>query len=165
VTIAIQRTGYVKPEVEDFMTKIRPAALDVEASTGIPWRFAATQAAHESRYGLSKLTVEANNLFGITGDTWAAEGKPVYVIITKEFAKDNTPFEIKRPFRKYASWTESLRDWSALIQKPRYAKALAAAKAGDFVAFARGLQEGGYATDPRYAVQLVLLHNELDGIG
>lgn len=153
----------MNPKIENFIQKIKPAAIDVETATGIPWLFAATQAAHESAWGLSKLTLEANNLFGITGDTWAQQGKPVYVIITKEFAKDGTPFVIKRPFRKYDSWHASLEDWAGLIQR-RYPAALAAAKVSDFSAFADGLQAGGYATDPHYATQLVALHKELTSI-
>lgn len=146
-----------------FLAKIKPSALAIEAETGIPWIFAAVQSAHESRWGLSRLTLEANNLFGVTGDSWAQEGKPVYWIVTKEFSKDGTSSEIRRPFRKYADWAESLRDWAGLIQR-RYPRALAGARAGNFPEFAQGLQEGGYATDPKYALQLVALHSELEGI-
>lgn len=148
----------MNPKVTDFLTKIKPAAQTVETVSGIPWLFIATQAAHESGYGLSELTVQANNLFGITGDTWAQQGKPVFWITTKEFGKDGTPFMIRRPFRRYESWTDSLNDWAALIER-RYPVALAAARAGDFKGFAEGLQSGGYATDPKYAEQLVALHS------
>ncbi len=163
-TKVITGTGYVNPKVTNFIAKIKPAAEAIEKDFGIPWRFAMIQAAHESAWGLSRLTVEVNNLFGVTGDTWYQEGKPVYWIMTKEYAKDQTPFEIKRPFRKYDSWEGSLRDWAGLITR-RYPKALEAAKIGDFTAFAHELQEGGYATDPRYAVQLVQLHDEIKDIG
>lgn len=163
ITEEIRRTGYVKPEIKAFMEKIRPAALTVEGETGIPWAFAATQAGHESRWGLSKLTLDANNLFGITGDSWAALGKPVYWIETKEYDAHKAPYVIRRPFRKYADWDESLRDWAGLLTR-RYPKSLAAAKLGDFAGFADGLQSGGYATDPRYAQKLKDLHTSLEGI-
>jgi flagellum-specific peptidoglycan hydrolase FlgJ len=143
-----------------FLEKIRAPALAIEAETGIPWVFAATQAAHESRYGNSKLTVDANNLFGITGDTWYTQGKPVYWIETTEYNKDKIAFKIRRPFRKYADWTESLRDWASLIQR-RYPAALAAAKLGNFKGFAEGLVLGGYATDPSYSTKLVSLHRSI----
>ncbi len=151
------------PKVKNFLDKIRPAAQEVEASSGIPWLFAATQAAHESGWGLSVLTVKANNLFGITGDTWAQQKKPVFYIVTTEYAKDKTRFEIKRPFRSYGSWHESLLDWAALVER-RYMTALVAARNADFVGFANALQSGGYATDPKYAAQLVMLHQELSEI-
>lgn len=170
ITKPITGTGYVNPNWQNFCDKIRPIALKIEGETGIPWRFAMIQAGHESRHGESRLTVDANNLFGLTGDSWYQAGKPVYWILTGESAKDGTKFEIKRPFRKYADWEESLRDWASLIQR-RYPKAFAAAKLGDFEGFALGLQEGGYATDrdPKtkelvYAKKLIELNNSLEGL-
>lgn len=169
VSAGVRWTGYVQPKIAAFFEKIRAPALEVEARTGIPWRFAATQAAHESGWGLSKLTIEANNLFGITGDTWRLQGKPIYTIVTRESAKDGTPFVLNRPFRKYDSWQASLSDWADLITR-RYPKAFEAAHAGDFAGFAKGLEEGGYATDRDktgelvYAKKLIALHTSLGGI-
>src|SRR5882724_10605981 len=97
------RTGYVDPKVKNFLDKIKPAAQVIETETGIPWMFAAVQAAHESRWGLSQLTVDANNLFGITGDSWKAKGKPIYEIKTLEYDQNKVPYTLVRPFRKYAS--------------------------------------------------------------
>ncbi len=157
-------TGYMNDNIQKFIDAIRPAALAVEAETGIPWRFAMIQAAHESRYGQSKLTVEANNLFGVTGDSWQAQGLPVYIIKTQEYAPGSKePFLISRPFRKYVDWKASLEDWAGLIQR-RYPLALAAAKNGDFVSFANALQHEGYATDPKYAVQLIAMSHSLEDI-
>jgi peptidoglycan hydrolase FlgJ len=163
VDLQIRETGFVRPEIVAFIAKIRPAALAVEASYGIPWDFAMVQAAHESRWGLSKLTVEANNLFGITGDSWSAAGKPVYWIETLEFGKDRQPFKVRRPFRKYPTWAASLEDWADLIER-RYPSAHLAARAQDFELFANALQSGGYATDPKYAKKLVSVKNSLEGI-
>lgn len=162
-TVAIKATGYVRPDIQQFIDKIRPAALAIEAETGIPWRFAMVQSAHESRYGQSQLTVEANNLFGITGESWQAAGKPVYVIMTTEYDQNKVPYKVRRPFRKYANWEESLRDWADLLTR-RYPKAVANAKAGDFEGFAQSLAEGGYATDPKYATKLASLNTSLEGI-
>jgi len=176
------------PKLTDFFAKIRADALKIESETGIPWIFAATQSAHESGCGLSKLTVTANNLFGFTANpAWMAANSPTVKFITREcspkppeqirywefegdvFEKHKTAtggseLQVWRYFRKYETWEASLRDWAAHLATPRYAKALAAAKTGDFEGFAKGLQEGGYATDPRYAVQLVALHSSLEGI-
>lgn len=143
------------PEV--FLTLIRRAAETVQLETGIPWLFAATQAAHESRFGNSKLAIEANNLFGITGDSWYVKGLPVYWVETKEYNKSGQAFRMRRPFRRYANWEESLRDWADLIKR-RYRSSYEAALADEFVGFAKGLQAGGYATDPKYATKLVALH-------
>lgn len=169
-TVTTERTGYVRPDILQFIERIRPAALRLENMTAIPWRFAMVQAAHESNFGKSLLTKEANNLFGITGDSWDKQGKPVWWSETRECAKDGTPFVVRRPFRKYASWEESLADWAALIQN-RYPAAFAAAQSGYFEGFARGLEAGGYATDRDkatgklvYADKLIALRRSLEGV-
>ncbi len=177
------------PKLTDFLAKIRADALKVETEAGIPWLFAGTQAAHESGCGLSKLTVTANNLFGFTANpAWMAAHSPTVKFLTKEFSKKppeqiryweyegdifkkektsdgGSVLDVWRYFRKYDSWEASLRDWANLLAKPRFAAALAGAKAGDFTAFAQGLQAAGYATDPHYATQLVALHSSIEGEG
>lgn len=169
-TVSVDReiawTGYVKPTMpkpkpasygpHEFLDAIKPHAQAIERDFGIPWTFAATQAAHESRWGNSRLTLEANNLFGVTGDSWVTQDKPVYWIETKEFVNGEET-TIRRPFRKYDDWTGSLRDWAELLAR-RYGGAMEAARAGDFPGFAEGLVKGGYATDPRYAPKLVALY-------
>ena len=163
-------TGYTNPAWKDFADKFQPMALKMEAATGIPWRFALIQAGHESRHGESRLAIEARNLFGFTGDSWYTAGKPVYWIETREVGKDGMAFNIKRPFRKYDSWEESLTDWAGLLER-KYPAALAAARAGDFNGFAKGLEAGGYASDrdPKtkelvYAKKLIQLKESLEGI-
>jgi flagellar protein FlgJ len=141
------------PTTKDFLLVIKPFAMVVETNCGIPWLMTGTQAAHESRNGNSLLTVQANNLFGMTGDSWQKAGKPVYVIQTKEFNAEKVPYFVSRPFRKYASWTEALADWQMHILT-MYKPAFICAHDGDANGFFDALQAGGYATDPQYAEQL-----------
>jgi flagellum-specific peptidoglycan hydrolase FlgJ len=137
-----------------FINTIYPLAQDEESRSGIHPLITITQAAHESNWGNSGLTRKANNLFGFTGDSWAAEGKPVIKLPTSEFVHDQW-ITIERPFRAYGSWSESIRDWASLMQRPRYVKALDAAKRGDIVDFATEVATAGYATDPKYAEALI----------
>src|SRR6185437_4015759 len=68
---------------------------------------------------------------------------------TQEY-QDGTRIQTQAQFRAYASPSQSLEDYVALLQNnPRYASALNTG--GDVQAFAAGLQRGGYATDPDYA--------------
>jgi flagellar protein FlgJ len=56
-------------------------------------------------------------------------------------------------FRSYESYAEAFRDYANLLKNnPRYAQAIEAGN--DPAAFARGLQQAGYATDPAYASKL-----------
>jgi flagellum-specific peptidoglycan hydrolase FlgJ len=57
-------------------------------------------------------------------------------------------------FRSYGSYTEAFQDFGKLLTSSgRYASALS--KADDPAAYAKGLQRGGYATDPHYADKLL----------
>jgi flagellum-specific peptidoglycan hydrolase FlgJ len=78
-------------------------------------------------------------------------------ILSKIQAGSGSNLFVERPFRKYDDWQASLLDWASRIQR-RYPLAYAAAKAGHFDDFARALQSEGYATDQRYAAQLIVLN-------
>ena len=55
-------------------------------------------------------------------------------------------------FRAYGSYAEAFRDYANLMTRsPRYADVLGQT---DAAAFARSLQDAGYATDPMYADKL-----------
>lgn len=56
-------------------------------------------------------------------------------------------------YRVYGSREESIQDLLGLLER-KYPKARAALEAGDAQAFAVGLKEGGYATDPNYVAKL-----------
>lgn len=140
-----------KLTTKEFLEKIAVAAQNVAHETGIPLSLIATQAAHESNYGNSKLTQDANNLFGIkVSADWVG---PVYTIKTNEVVNGKTIL-VDADFRKYSTWEGSVRDWLKFIQKTRYAKAYQAALVGDSRTFFNELQKAGYATDPEYAQKL-----------
>lgn len=66
-----------------------------------------------------------------------------------------TYLKVRRPFRAYANWYESARDWARkLTLDPRYSAAVEAAKAGDVNLFAFEIKRSGYATNPNYAAEL-----------
>jgi flagellar protein FlgJ len=146
-----------------FVRQHDAVARQVEADTGIPAAFMLGQAAHETGWGQRDIRhadgSPSHNLFGIkAGSGW--QGK-VAEITTTEYV-DGQPRKVTARFRAYASAEESFRDYARLIgSSPRYQKALAAANAGlqapathTVRAFANGLQQAGYATDPAYADKL-----------
>lgn len=168
-----------------FIDRLWPIALQIKNEFGIHPPILITQAAHESRWGESELTDDANNLFGMTGDDWWAQGKPVLTMKTwEESAKEpdqirywsrpgdiiekkinpkgGSILTVLRPFRMYATWDESVRDWVSLLIRPRFAKALAAARSGDIKAFAKEMQAAGYATDSNYEAKLLAMAARVD---
>lgn len=136
-------------------------AADAQAASqasGIPARFMLGQAALESGWGAAEIRSKdgaaSHNLFGIkAGPEW--KGRTVDTTTT-EF-ENGVAQKKTQTFRAYDSYRDSFRDYADfLATNPRYAAVMDSAQknSGDGRAFARGLQDAGYATDPHYADKL-----------
>jgi flagellum-specific peptidoglycan hydrolase FlgJ len=148
-----------------FKDALAPIAQEVKALFNIHPDITILQAAHESNFGQSGLTVQANNLFGFTGEGWQKAGKPVILLDTKEYVNGKWT-AVKRPFRSYPSWRDSVLDWANLIARTaRYSKAYVEAQKGNVPEFAKAIAAAGYATDPKYADKLVALAPKVKEIG
>jgi flagellar protein FlgJ len=138
-------------EQQSFVRNLWPQAQQAGQQLGVDPRSLIAQAALETHWGRSvpqdAAGASSNNLFGIKASRgWAG---PSVTAPTQEY-QNGAPTETQAQFRAYASPTQSLQDYVALLQNnPRYASALHTG--GDVQAFAAGLQRGGYATDPDYA--------------
>ena len=103
------------------------------------------------------------NLFGIkasAGNETTAFANGAVNQRTTEYV-DGEAHEIEAEFRAYPDFGAAIADYRALLQNsPRYAGVLRAAK--DPVAFADALQEAGYATDPKYAMKLRQVHEDVE---
>lgn len=97
----------------------------------------------ESGFGNGELARVANNHFGIkcTSD-W--KGRSYY--------KDDD--QVDDCFRVYSNPEDSYRDHSEFLKRKRYAKLFELDK-NDYVGWAYGLKEAGYATNPQYP-QLII---------
>ena len=87
--------------------------------------------------------------------------RPGDIISAKDNGKGGSSLMVWRPFKKYNTWLDSSRDWAALLKAPRYAAALAAAKAGDSKTYAQAVAQAGYATKSDYALQLVSVATQI----
>ena len=148
-----------------FITRALAAARHaLELGAPIVPAIAAAQAALESRYGMSRLAKEANNLFGVkAGRRWL---QPVLELPTREWRLGRFVTVLAR-WRKYASWEECFADYGAIIGRLSwYADAVAAAKRGDARGFLAGLlaqshgpgpadDEPGWASDPEYSAKVL----------
>jgi flagellar protein FlgJ len=149
----------LSPHVAAFRDKLGAHAEAASRATGIPAKFMLGQAALESGWGRREIRnpdgSPSNNLFGIkAGPGW--KGK-VTTAVTTEYVNGVPRTRVER-FRAYDSYADSFKDYARLISNnPRYEKVMASA--GDAAAFARGLQNAGYATDPFYAAKLTRIIN------
>lgn len=136
-----------------FADKLWPHALEASRSTGIPPHFMIAQAALETGWGKSQMKnadgSNSHNLFGMkAGKNWKG---PVVEKTTTEYVGGVAQKQVAR-FRAYGSYAEAFTDYARqLSNNPRYAGVVGNQ---DAAAFARGLQQAGYATDPMYAAKL-----------
>ncbi|MEO8314602.1 MAG: flagellar assembly peptidoglycan hydrolase FlgJ [Pseudomonadota bacterium] len=139
---------------DEFVQAVLPAATAAGRELGVDPATIVAHAALETGWGKSVPVgadgVPSFNLFGIkAGASWKGE---TVNSVTNEFAGGHMQ-SVKADFRSYASPEHSLGDYVKLLKSsPRYAQALGTGS--DAAAYAKALQQGGYATDPDYATKL-----------
>ena len=131
-------------QYESYIKKYRELAVEEMKKYHIPASITLAQGLLESGAGQSELARKSNNHFGIKcGGDW--RGKTVS-------HDDDARGEC---FRAYKHPKDSYEDHSRfLVGRPRYAS-LFKLKITDYKGWARGLKKAGYATNPRYADQLI----------
>ncbi len=144
---------------QDFVHSLYPIAQEVAQELGVDPRVLLAQSALETGWGRQLANRpdgrSTHNLFGIKADArWDGERATVS---TLEY-RDGVARLEKASFRAYGSYEESFRDYVKFLQEnPRYSAALDVAHSPE--AFARRLQEAGYATDPVYASKITGVMN------
>jgi flagellar protein FlgJ len=143
-------------DTKGFINSVLPGALNIQLKTGLPAAVMVAQAALETGWGQyvtkDKTTGQFSyNLFNIKGAGPAGK----VLARTAEYYNGVKTY-IDDHFRAYNNYEESFADYAALITGSKtYSKAMAVKS--DPVAYAKALQTCGYATDPKYAEQLISL--------
>ncbi len=127
-----------------YVSKYKDVAIEEMERVNIPASITLAQGILETGFGTSVLMLNTNNHFGIKcHETWTGK--------TYSYT-DDAPDEC---FRVYDSPEQSFRDHSDFLRgRPRYAK-LFALDPKDYKAWAYGLKEAGYATNPKYPELLI----------
>lgn len=146
--------------VEQFVSRLLPAAQRASQASGIPAQLIMAQAALESGWGRREIHTEDGtnsfNLFGIKADrSWKGA---VAETSTTEYV-NGVAQKTRATFRAYGSYEEAFSDYARfLVSNPRYANVLAT---DNPVAAAHDLQRAGYATDPAYGGKLVRIMQQM----
>jgi LysM repeat protein len=128
---------------QQYINQYKDCAIEQMQRHRIPASITLAQGILESGAGRSELALKGNNHFGIKCHGWT--GRTVY-------RDDDRSNEC---FRAYDSPFQSFEDHSLfLTSRPRYSS-LFQLKTTDYRGWARGLKAAGYATNPRYADQLI----------
>ncbi len=130
--------------VQQYINQYRDIAMAEMQRTGVPAAITLAQGIHESSAGKSELVSRSNNHFGIKcKSSWT--GRSVR-------HDDDASQEC---FRAYDSAWQSYKDHSDFLRSNQRYAFLFGYDATDYQAWARGLKQAGYATNPRYAPVLI----------
>lgn len=139
--------------VEEYIESWKDVAIEQMVQHGIPASITLAQGILESSFGNSYLARKGNNHFGIKCHDWNG------ATIHKDDDRQN------ECFRKYKDAKDSYVDHSTFLTgRPRYA-ALFSLDKKDYKAWAKGLKNAGYATNPKYdklLIDLIERHNLSD---
>lgn len=130
---------------EDYLAAFSAIAQEEMRLYGIPASITLAQGILESGSGKGRLSVEANNHFGIKCHDWTGD---------RIYHDDDA---LQECFRKYVDAKYSYRDHSLFLTgRQRYAN-LFNLKKDDYKGWAKGLKAAGYATDRKYPDKLISL--------
>lgn len=128
----------------EYIARYRDIAIAEREAYGIPAAITMAQGILESENGNSELARNSNNHFGIKCKSeWTGE---------KYYHDDDAAQEC---FRKYARVEDSYRDHSLFLKGRKHYAFLFNLASTDYVGWARGLKQAGYATNPAYAELLI----------
>ena len=136
---------YTESDIYNYIERYSTLAVEKMQTHGIPASITLAQGILESGAGTSNLAVKANNHFGIkchsnwTGETY--------------YQNDDAENEC---FRKYEKPEKSYEDHSEFLKARRYERLFSLGKT-DYKAWAQGLKDCGYATNPKYPERLITL--------
>ena len=143
MAFATQYTTYL-----NYIEKWKKTAMQHQKEYGVPASITLAQGLLESGAGQSELATEANNHFGIkcTSD-WLGD----------VYRHDDD--KVAECFRMYKDAEESFIDHALFLKRSRYER-LFTYSLTDYPAWAQGLKDCGYATDPTYPKKLIRIIEE-----
>lgn len=156
----LSRSVLPQAHVEQFVSRMLPAAQRASQESGVPAQLIMAQAALESGWGRREIRAEdgtaSYNVFGIKADkSWKGA---VVETGTTEYV-NGVARKSQATFRAYGSYEEAFSDYAKfLTTNPRYANVLATQ---DPAEAAHGLQRAGYATDPQYGGKLIHIMKQM----
>lgn len=130
-------------QYQQYIDQYKDIAIEQMKAHGVPASITLAQGVLESSAGRSRLATKGNNHFGIKCHGWT--GRTIY-------ADDDLNDEC---FRAYASPFDSFEDHSRFLRGGKRYSSLFSLRITDYKGWARGLKRCGYATNPKYADQLI----------
>jgi hypothetical protein len=155
ITLVTAHTAVAStPIAQAYIERYQSIAVKEMHRAGIPASIKLAQGLLESNWGRSDLATQANNHFGIKcGGRWSG---PSYYKEDDDYNKKGDL--IKSCFRSFADAQRSYEAHSDFLRDPkkayRYGR-LFELDPTDYRAWAHGLYDAGYATDPKYPNKII----------
>jgi len=145
---------------DSYIEKYKDLAVIEMKRKGIPASIKLAQAILESQSGESEFALQTKNHFGIKcKKAWRGN---MYLHFDDD--RDENGDLVESCFRSYAGVINSYVDHSNFLANSDGYAALFTLDITDYKGWARGLQDAGYASDPKYADKLIQIieHHGLD---
>lgn len=143
---ATTRVKVTTAMVLSYIEKYKTIAKEDMQQYGIPASIILGQGILESGAGTGPLSIQANNHFGIK----------CHIEWTGPSVRYNDDVE-NECFRKYKDPSESYKDHSLFLITRAHYSSLFQLEKTDYKAWAKGLKNAGYATDPAYPTKLIAI--------
>ena len=141
--LTLQAQSKWNERYQQYIDQYKDIAIEQMLRWKIPASITLAQGVFESGAGQSELARKGNNHFGIKCHGWT--GRKVY----------HDDDEKNDCFRAYPTAYDSFEDHSRFLSSGQRYKSLFSLKQTDYKGWARGLKAAGYATNPKYADQLI----------
>lgn len=133
---------------QEFISKLLPIAEENYNEFGVFPSVTIAQAIHESGWGESGLSVQANNLFGIKADaSWSGD---ILELTTQEYV-NGEPVTTMAKWRSYDKFEDSVRDHGKFLRENQRYEDAGVFNAENYIEQVQAIKLAGYATDPEYA--------------
>ena len=128
---------------QSYIDQYKDLAIEEMIRYRVPASITLAQGILESGAGSSELTRKGNNHFGIKCHDWT--GRTIY----------HDDDELQECFRAYDNALQSYEDHCKFLRNGQRYRSLFSLPITDYKGWANGLKAAGYATNPRYASQLI----------
>lgn len=150
LSVNLQAADITYADRQNYIDTYKEIAIQEMHRSGIPASITLAQGILESTWGQGELALYSNNHFGIKcKKEWTGES----------YLKTDDDYEdgvlVKSCFRSYDSALESYKDHTDFLMYRSYYQKLFELSADDYVNWAYGLKDCGYATDVRYPEKLI----------
>lgn len=151
-TVDNARTVKVSYTQKGFIENLAPTAQKMSKNYGVPASILLSQAAYESNYGSSLLSVKYHNIYSLP----ARQGQEHIYLKDNVYSKGKWQYQ-KVDFAVFRDWSSSMSSYLEELRQGRWGESTYKEVAGttSYKVAAEKLQAAGFNSDPDYTKHLI----------